>query len=102
MLVFSLIQRIWPDFFPSAFSERRQQLIDTYERLANSASAPSRTAAARAEASEPRLPAGADADVGAEVARAVDALQAASGVAPSAEAPKANGAREGGPPRTPE
>jgi len=33
VLVFSLIQRIFPDFFPSAFSERRQQLIETYEKL---------------------------------------------------------------------
>lgn len=33
VLVFSLIQRIFPDFFPTAFSEDRQQLIDTYERL---------------------------------------------------------------------
>lgn len=33
VLVFSLIQRIFPDFFPSTFTERRQVLSQMYEEL---------------------------------------------------------------------
>ncbi len=33
VLVFSLIQRIFPDFFPSTFTERRQVLSKMYEDL---------------------------------------------------------------------
>lgn len=33
VLVFSLIQRIFPDFFPSTFTERRQILSRMYEEL---------------------------------------------------------------------
>ncbi|KAJ1635683.1 hypothetical protein T492DRAFT_862930, partial [Pavlovales sp. CCMP2436] len=47
VLVFSLIQRIFPDFFPSAFSERRQQLIDTYQRLASEGGQPKLTGGGR-------------------------------------------------------
>jgi hypothetical protein len=51
VLVFSLIQRIFPDFFPSAFSEKRQNLIDTYDRIA-SASARRLAAPGEEEAGE--------------------------------------------------
>ncbi len=34
VLVFSFIQRNWPDFFPSTFSERRQALMVRYENYA--------------------------------------------------------------------
>jgi hypothetical protein len=33
VLVFSLIQRIFPDFFPTTFTERRQMLSRMYEEL---------------------------------------------------------------------
>ena len=33
VLVFSLIQRIFPDFFPSTFTERRQVLSRMYDEL---------------------------------------------------------------------
>lgn len=34
VLVFSFIQRNWPEFFPSTFSERRQELMKRYESYA--------------------------------------------------------------------
>lgn len=34
VLVFSFLQRNWPDFFPSTFSERRQSLMVRYENYA--------------------------------------------------------------------
>eukprot|EP00171_Calliarthron_tuberculosum_P009784 IDg9784t1 len=34
--VFSFIQRNWPEFFPSTFSERRQELMKRYEKYASS------------------------------------------------------------------
>jgi hypothetical protein len=33
VLVFSLIQRIFPDFFPSTFTDRRQSLSKKYEEI---------------------------------------------------------------------
>lgn len=36
VFVFSLIQRYWPEFFPSTFSERRQLLMKRYEKYAQS------------------------------------------------------------------
>uniref|UniRef100_A0A7S3E6R9 Letm1 RBD domain-containing protein n=1 Tax=Rhodosorus marinus TaxID=101924 RepID=A0A7S3E6R9_9RHOD len=33
VLVFSFIQRFFPDFFPTTFSERRQQLMKRYEQM---------------------------------------------------------------------
>lgn len=36
VLVFSFLQRYWPDFFPSTFSERRQALMKRYEMYAQS------------------------------------------------------------------
>ena len=34
VLVFSFIQRIFPDFFPSTYTERRQNLFKLYEAIA--------------------------------------------------------------------
>lgn len=34
VLIFSFIQRYWPDFFPSTFTERRQALMRRHERYA--------------------------------------------------------------------
>ena len=31
VLVFGAIQRVFPDFFPSCFTERRQNLLELYE-----------------------------------------------------------------------
>lgn len=90
MLVFSLIQRIFPDFFPSAFSERRQQLIDTYERLANPTPPPRRARehAARADASP------ASANVAAAGADTSADAQDAGGVRAAAGAQATDGSRE--------
>ena len=33
VLVFSFIQRFYPDFFPTAFSDRRQNLMKMYEEI---------------------------------------------------------------------
>jgi hypothetical protein len=35
VLVFSFIQRIFPDFFPSTFTERRQNLMKLYEAISD-------------------------------------------------------------------
>lgn len=37
MLVFGAIQRVFPDFFPSCFTERRQNLLELYESTEYSA-----------------------------------------------------------------
>ena len=34
VLIFSFIQRIFPDFFPSTYTERRQNLLKLYEAIA--------------------------------------------------------------------
>lgn len=36
VLIFGFIQRYWPDFFPSTFTERRQALMRRHEKLAKS------------------------------------------------------------------
>ena len=36
VLVFSFIQRIFPGFFPSTFTERRQNLMKLYEAISES------------------------------------------------------------------
>jgi LETM1-like protein len=36
VLIFGFIQRYWPDFFPSTFTERRQSLMRRHEALAKS------------------------------------------------------------------
>lgn len=36
VLIFGFIQRYWPDFFPSTFTERRQSLMRRHEKLAKS------------------------------------------------------------------
>lgn len=33
VLVFGFIQRYFPDFFPSQFNQRRQEMVKTYEDL---------------------------------------------------------------------
>ena len=35
VLVFSFIQRIFPDFFPSTYTERRQNLMKIYEAISD-------------------------------------------------------------------
>lgn len=98
MLVFSLIQRIFPDFFPSAFSERRQQLIDTYERLANPTTVQAWTAAAGARSAGAGAQLRAGSGEGAlalaaePVAEGVDALQPASRA--GGESGPTNGSRD--------
>ena len=37
VLVFGAIQRVFPDFFPSCFTERRQNLLELYESTEYSA-----------------------------------------------------------------
>jgi len=53
VLVFSFIQRFFPDFFPSQFTESRQNIMSMYSSITTPAvaAAPSATAAPAAEAS---------------------------------------------------
>lgn len=53
VFVFSFIQRIWPEFFPSTFSERRQELMKRYEKYASSINGDELVGLAETESARP-------------------------------------------------